>query len=477
VGDGVDAYDVLDLMTQLVNKSLIQAEREQGREARYRMLETIRQYAREKLLESGEGERIREDHFAYYMKIAEQAKSEGFGPREMLWLVWLDYEWDNLRAAVEWSVERRPDVGLELVNCLGYLFLSNLNNLSDIQNWLAELLSHPANSARTAARARGLLHRAWYASSNHEDIAQVPSRIAESQSIYEEIGDKNGLAHAYLIAALTADDLKIGAAFFEKAITLFRETGDKIWAGFSLLYFGWLIESHDYERKRASLEESLALHRELGYVSGMIESLKQLGALELRLGDFESAHRRLDEAVSLWQAHASTLGNSITMGYDLGDLAFYEGDYELAQKYYEECLAWADQKYLSAPASWAKVRLGYLSTRRGERSNARRYLREALTAFDQSGVRIGIIFTLEGFATLAVAEGQWEKAALLFSCAAKQREDISDTRPPVEQASIERDLAILHSKLAESEFASLSAQGRVMDLESAVKLALGENHD
>jgi predicted ATPase/class 3 adenylate cyclase len=471
----IGSYDILDLLTQLVNKSLVAVMGpSQGGETRYRMLETIRQYAREKLLESGEGERIRDHHLDYYMKMAEQAKSEGFGPREMFWLVWLDHEWDNLRAAVEWSMERRPEAGLELVNCLGYLFLSNLNNLSDIQNWLAQLLSHPANSARTTARARGLLHRAWYASSTHEDIAEIPSRIDESMSIYEETGDRNGLAHGHLVTALTVDDLRTGSAHFEKAITLFRKTGDKIWAGFALLYFGWLIESHDYDRKRASLEESLALHRELGYVSGMIESLKQLGALELRLGDFESAHCRLDEAVSLWQAHASQLGNSITMGYDLGDLAFYEGDYELAQKYYEECLAWADQKYLSAPASWAKVRLGYLSTRRGERINARRYLRDALTAFHQSGVRIGVIFTLEGFATLAVAAGQWEKATLLFSCTAKLREDISDTRPPVEQASVERDLAILHSKLAESEFASLSAQGRAMDLESAVKVALEE---
>jgi tetratricopeptide (TPR) repeat protein len=94
--------------------------------------------------------------------------------------------------------------------------------------------------------------------------------------------------------------------------------------GFALLYFGWLIETQDYKRKLASLEESLTIYRELGFISGIIEALKQLGALAIREGNFELAHLRLDEGLSILQEHASILGNSITMSYDLGDLAYYE---------------------------------------------------------------------------------------------------------------------------------------------------------
>jgi tetratricopeptide (TPR) repeat protein len=86
--------------------------------------------------------------------------------------------------------------------------------------------------------------------------------------------------------------------------------------------------------------------------------LKQLGAVELRLGHFETAHTWLDEALSLLQKHASSLGTSKTVSYDVGDLAFYEGDYERAQKYYEDCLAWAERVASSVSIGYAKVRLG-----------------------------------------------------------------------------------------------------------------------
>ncbi|MGE5375943.1 MAG: adenylate/guanylate cyclase domain-containing protein, partial [Bacteroidota bacterium] len=126
-GEGIDSYDVLDLLAQLVNKSLVVvSEKPQTNlkplssraDRRYRMLETIRQYAREKLLEAGEGERLRNSHFDYYLQITKQLVPEYFGPRDLFWLAWLDEEWDNLRAAVEWSLETRPDAGLELVNGL-----------------------------------------------------------------------------------------------------------------------------------------------------------------------------------------------------------------------------------------------------------------------------------------------------------------------------------------------------------------------
>ncbi|HJS19691.1 MAG TPA: adenylate/guanylate cyclase domain-containing protein, partial [Anaerolineales bacterium] len=355
VGDGIELFDVLDLLSQLVNKSLVVViEKPQTSESslsaqgplRYRMLETIRQYAREKLLEAGQGKRIRDSHFDYYLHMAKQLVSEFFGAKELVWLVWLDDEWDNLRAAVEWSLETHPEAGLELVNCLGYVFLDNLNNLTDIQNWLHQLLSHPLNSTRTLIRARGLLHWAWYANANYETSVRIQSMIDESISIYEELGDRNGLAHGYLGAALAAENIETGLTYFEKALALLHETKDRVWTGFALLYFGWLIETQDYARKLESLEESLAIYRELGFISGMIEALKQLGALAIRERNFELAHLRLDEGLSILQEHASVLGNSITMSYDLGDLAYYEGNYELARIYYEDCLSWAGQKCL-----------------------------------------------------------------------------------------------------------------------------------
>ena len=478
--EGMNVYDVLDLLTQLVNKSLVVVlEKPQPRgklsgedSLRYRMLETIRQYGREKLLEAGERNRIRDRHFDYYFEMARKLLPEFFGPKELIWLVWLEDEWDNLRAAVEWSIETRPDACLQLVNCLGYLFLDSQDNLTDIQNWLMQLLSHPANAAGTAARARGLLHWAWYANANYESSDRIQSMIDEAVSILEESGDKNGLAHGYLTAALAANDLESGLTNFEKALALFYETKDKVWTGFALLYFGWLIETQNYERKLASLQESLAIYRELGFVSGTIEALKQLGALALRQGNFEQAHLRLDEGLRILQEHASILGNSITMSYDLGDLAYYEGNYQLARIYYESCLSWASQKCLPLPEAWANARLGYLYTRLGEGNTARLYYQKALIPYQTGNTRIGVLFTVEGLASLAVSERRWERAVKLLTWATKLRRDSGELRPPVEQAAVDRDLAILRANLTETEFSSLTAEGSTMTMEQAIGLAL-----
>jgi tetratricopeptide (TPR) repeat protein len=481
-GDRIESYEVMDLLTQLVNKSLVVVI-EKSRplpspgSVRYRMLETIRQYAREKLQEAGEGDKARACHFDYYLRTVKQALSEFFGPRELVWLVWLDHEWDNLRTAVEWSFEMRPETGLELVNHLGFLFLDNMDNLSDMHHWLMQFLTHPVNSARTCNRARGLLHWAWFANANYEFSARVQSMIEEAISIYKEVDDRNGLAHGYLTAALAADNLEAGLTNFEKALTLLHETSDKIWTGFALLYFGWLIETQDYARKLASLEESLAIYRELGFISGTIEALKQLGALAIREGNFELAHLRLDEGLAILQEHASILGSSITMSYDLGDLAYHEGNYELAKIYYESCLTWASQKCLPLPAAWASARLGYLYTRLEDGETARRYYRDALVPYIKGNTRVGVLFTVDGMASLVVAERQWEKAIRLFSWVSKLREDYGELRPPVEQVSVDRELTTLRSHLNGAEFDRFAAEGCLMTMDQAIALALDESNE
>jgi tetratricopeptide (TPR) repeat protein len=298
--------------------------------------------------------------------------------------------------------------------------------------------------------------------------------VEEAVSIYEEVGDRNGLAHAYLTAALAADTPEIGSDYFEKALHLLHETDDKISIAFALRYFGWLIETQDYARKRASLEESLSIYRELGFVSGTIEVLKQLGALAIRERNFELAHLRLDEALSILQGHASILGDSITMSYDLGDLAYYEGHYGLAQIYYENCLSWANRKGLALSEAWANARLGYLYTRLGESENARLYYRKALIPYQKGKTRGGVFFTVEGLSSLAVCEQQWGKAIKLFSWASRQRQNSGEFRPPVEQASVDRDLIAIHDHLTDTEFARLESEGNTITIDQAIAIALDE---
>ena len=177
------------------------------------------------------------------------------------------------------------------------------------------------------------------------------------------------------------------------------------------------------------------------------------------------------------QERASILGNSITMSYDLGDLAYYEGNYELARIYYENCLSWASEKYLPLPAAWANARLGYLYTRLGKGETAPLYYREALIPYQKGNTRVGVIFTVEGFASLATSERQWERAIRLFSWASKLREESGELRPPVEQASVDRDLAAIREHLTGTEFTGLATEGSIMTMDQAIALALEESHE
>src|SRR5687768_9508856 len=128
------------------------------------------------------------------------------------------------------------------------------------------------------------------------------------------------------------------------------------------------------------------------------------------------------------------------------------------------------QKGLSLSASWAKVRLGYLFLRRGEEQNAYLFLREALFSFHQADVKIGFIYTLQGIASLAAEQNMYGKAVQLFAWADAMLENLGDHLPPVARASVENDLALIHSKLTDSDFAKLSTQGQGMTIEEAVAL-------
>ena len=476
-GDGIESYEVLDLLTQLVNKSLVVVvEHSQSGEMRYRMLETIRQYTREKLLEAGGSKRIRDKHLDYYLQIVKRVDQESFSPKELDWLVWLGHEWDNLRSAVNWSLESRPVAGLNLVVNLGNFLLEHFYT-SDAENWLSQLLPNSMNSARTILRAHGLLLWVHCIELGREDLSPAQSIIEEARSICDDLNDNYGIAQSYRLEGLLQFALgrpNRGNMFLEKALDLFRETNNKPWMANTLLLFGWSLETNDIVRKLSCIEESLLFYRELGYISGMIEALKQLGAIELRQGHFEKAHFWLDEAFSLLQSHVSIFGDSKTVSYDVGDLAFYEGNYLLAQEHYENCLSWAEKTAQPVSVGYAKVRLGYLYLRLGEMQSAVLFLHEALLSFRTIGNSYGISITLDGLASLAVVEHQWAKAVKLFAHTAKKYEDVHGPRPPVEQEPVEKDLATIRSKITDTEFIHLSAEGRTMTEEQAIALALEE---
>lgn len=156
-----DDPDMLDLLTHLVDKSLVQVDREHGDEARYYFLETIRQYLREKLFESGEVEQICDRHLDYFLKLAQKAEPELFGRGQIEWMQKLEAEHENIRAALEWSLQGNISAGQELAGALWWSWYLN-GHLGEGYEWIEKMLG-ASSGDETFIRAKLLSAAGWFA--------------------------------------------------------------------------------------------------------------------------------------------------------------------------------------------------------------------------------------------------------------------------------------------------------------------------
>jgi non-specific serine/threonine protein kinase len=464
--DGIVADAVLDVLAQLSNKSLVIVTRELGEEARYRLLETIRQYAHEKLWEAGEWEKIRARHLDYFLRLAEQAEPELTGRNQGAWLNRLKEEMDNVRAALEWSVERNVEGGLRLSSAL-WRFCDAHGYVSEVLERLTQLLVKPEALSRTLVRAKALVAGAiltmWQG-----DFARARSLAEESLATYRECGDKRGEAFSLYGLALVAtdmDDFASARSYAGESLALYRSLGDKLGISEALFILGDL---KNYPLRRAYLEEVLALCRERGDVFGIVSAVNSLGRAAIHAGDFVAARSWLEESLVLQR----TLGIPDLDRTLLGELELHQGDYAQARIYFEESLSVSKATGRTAIALWVFVFLGYVALRQGDEAEARATFVEAQRRFQETGGKIGVVFALEGLASLAVAQSQPERAVRLFAWADAMREAVGDRRPPVEQADVDRDFVVIRSQLDEAAIAAACAEGRAMTMEQAIACAL-----
>ena len=171
---------------------------------------------------------------------------------------------------------------------------------------------------------------------------------------------------------------------------------------------------------------------------------------------------------------SNTLGpvnRSMGMG-GIGDLAFRQGDYEQARAYYEALLhLTTDNGY----RAWTHAHLGHVLLRQGDSVGSRQRFEQALQRFNGSGWKIGVIYTVEGLASLEVVQTQLKRAVLLLGWAEAIRKEIDNRRPPVEQADIDFVLSKIRAGMDDDSFHTAWAEGQTLTIEQAVTLALGQN--
>ena len=460
--------DILDLLGRLVNKSLVQVLRRKGWELRYRLLEIVRQYGQEKLLDADELASTRNRHLAYFVSLAEQAGPNLEGRDSVLWLRRLDDELDNLRLALEWALANDVEAGLRLA-CPIRRFWFLRGRTREHYDWITRLLDRFAEQADPLLRARALGVQASDLRFLGE-LTQARSCAERSLALCRELGDRQGEAFSLDTLANLQKDVFSIRTLLNQSLALYRALGDK--AGQAEI-LSELIEGYESSSKNARLfaEESLELFRELGDPINISAQLVSLAGLLMQNEDYATARKLVEEALPLQQKLGLEydIPKSLTT---LGRLAFWQGDWQQARAYFEQSIALSAETGILFQVFWARSLLAFVFLRQGETALARHELVDCLNQFRNIERLVGKVFAFEGLASLAVMEGQPEYAAALYAWADSMRQKIGETRPTNEQADVDRDLAAIRLQLDEAAFEAAKATGRAMTLEQAVATAL-----
>jgi len=475
---------VLDDVASLADKSLLQrVEQHTGEEPRFAMLETIRAYGLERLEALGEAEAARAAHAAhaaYFLQLAEEAEQGMTGPQQASLLEHLEREHDNLRAAMQWSLEAAGEgeaTALRLGGAL-YPFWFVRAHFSEGRDFLERALARSGDAA-TPVRAKALDAAAQL----HDALGSLDRAQAlceESLALYRELGDKRGIAsclHVLADIAWGRGNLAVARSQGEASLTLFRELGDTRSVAYLLYHLGSLaVEQGEYARGHDLLTESLAIDRELGDTRIMALSLHNLAQLDwLSGGDLAQAHTLLDESMAL----SRQIGDKESIAHCLhlsGMLALSEGDAASARSLTEQALARFEETKKQNGIALSLYALAEVAAVEGDYARSRVLYEQGLGVARESGdkrtITSGLERTnapgLEGLAAAVAAQGSHAWAARLWGAAEALREAIGAPLPPVERAPYHRAVASTRAQLGEQAFAAAWAEGRTMSPEQAL---------
>ena len=436
--------DVFEFLPQLIDKSLVVLNNEDD-EPRYFLLETIRQYARDKLLENNEGERTRERHLAYYLEMTETAMPEMLTrEKELEWIRKLEVEYDNIRTAVEWSLSNDPIAAMRLVRSLTYWFVVTS-----------------------------------YSSEGYHWGEEVLKRVKLLTNNGRSLTTEENLYRARLIAAMSIMSFSMGdnqaaAMEAEQAVNLLRSLGDKWTLALTLAFHtAGKLTTGKFDEAIASIEEALELADELGdkYILGsVISAASNVESYVNR--DFEKSDTYREKATELLKEYGSRWSYGITV-YGFGNLLILQKEFQKAREKFKIAMQTMQEIGSTRNVIMIKSDLAHILRQEGNYPEAILSYRETILEWKRMGHRSAVAHQLECLAFIAKAIEQVEKATKLLGAAEALRQRIEIDMTPPEREEYEKEVADLKGNLDTNEFASLWAEGRSMTMEQAIEFAIG----
>lgn len=407
------AGQVLDLLMHLVNKSLVQTGTE-DEEARYRQLETVRQYAQDKLLESGEIHAARRRHLEWFVHLAERAEPELRGPDQALWMRRLDADHNNFRAALEWSKAAEDGDAMVRIVAALWRFWNVRAHWREGLEWLETALSR-GSDAPTAAGAKARLGAgalAWWQADFHRASAHLEQALALARAR----GDKRTEADALRILAQVAwwDDFARATALGEESLKLFKELADPMGISAAARFLGLdALNRGDFPRALPLLEESHAMATQLHDERGIAWSLQGLAVLARAQGDFAKTERILTETIPIFRK----LGDKPGIAYCITTrsiMARSRGQYDEAVRLGEEALKILREIGSKDGVGHALVGLGLTADAQGALDQARALCEEGLALLKDVKDAAGIAGALHGLGLVARHRGDAAAARTLL---------------------------------------------------------------
>ena len=464
----LDAADVLDLLGTLVSKSLAVYD-EAG--ARYRLLETIREYAVERARSAGEEEELQNRHRARFLALAEEADIQLHGPTQLQWFDLIDTEIANFRAAFDSCLAHDDaQAALRIATGLG-LYWRARGHFNEGRLWLERALGRK-DAVPSTLRAKAL---AWssYLGIWQGAWTQAQMHGEESLNLYTAARDDWGIGFALQTlgaVALNQDDYPNAARLQQESIRHLRQTGDTDSLGLSYLYLGVVaLRRAEYAPAMRLLEQALISFREIADMRRVSIALRLMGEVELCQGHYTPATTLLDESLDLVRRAKDRVDLGLTV-YLLGQAARSAADYPRANELFEESLAIAREFNDGMSAGLALCELAIVARQVGDLNGATARLEEALATFDPRE-KFGVVACLHGVALVTSQRGDAVRAATLFGAAHRIREELGAPIPPFEQDEYEKEALRVRTELGETEFTRLLAEGGSLTVDAAISYA------
>jgi predicted ATPase/DNA-binding CsgD family transcriptional regulator/transcriptional regulator with XRE-family HTH domain len=465
----ITAKNILGTTISLIDKNLLQQIEQANGVPRLMMMATIREYGLECLASHGQVEVTRRAHALYYLKFAEEVEPKLFDIDQQRWFEVLDREYENLQAALHWSLERGElEIALRLGGAL-WRFWWVRGYMSEELLWLEQAIQG-IKEVQAPVRAKALISAGALAYHRGDNV-RAEAFFRESLALFQDLGEIQGVAYSLHRLGLTASrssDYRTAQSLEEEALQLFKEVGDNEGIAHSLTDLAYIaMDQGEFLKARLLAEEGLSIFRSLGDKRGIVYSLLRLGRIfYFSQEDQTMTYALAAEALKVAKEVGFKWGVASSLGL-MGQLSLNQGDINRARPLLEEALVIRREIGDRWGITWGLYSLGWVEF---DLSN---YL-AAKTLFEECFVLLQKLNDMEFMASILEALGGvvsslgdpiW--AAQLWGAAETLREVINAPITPVNRATYEHLVAAARAKLSKKAFSEAWAEGRTMAPEQA----------